>query len=445
LRRNETRLDAVLEASPEGILVLVETAEGPVVHLTNRAFCDLFRLVSRDILGVSEGDLLRTLNLHGVTGRSVASILASSNLHPVREQVAQGDGQEPQLEVTVTPLRDRRGRILGRMLTCQDLSQVSSHVASHDFNDLRATVQELDNANLTMKQNMVELEQYNTELLKLDEMKSRLLGNVSHELQTPLVSIRGYTEMILKGRLGNITDEQKKGLTLSLRNIDRLIAMIDGLLNLSRDERLHLTTFQLRGLVEECRDLIRPRLAAKEIQLTIHLDDPDVKIHGDREKLFQVFVNLLNNAIKYNKEGGRIEISTRGGKPGLTQIAIKDTGVGIAPEAQKNIFDRFYRADTGERSTGGEGGSGIGLSIVKNILRLHGCTIHVESALEEGSTFTFTLPLESGPEPVVISSRLVRNVPPGKPAPEDTPPESKGPRKDPEPRLRIIRPMDPHR
>ncbi len=436
LRRNEARLDAVLEASAEGILVLVETGEGPVVHLTNRAFCRRFKVAARDLLGVSEGDLLRSLSRQGGTGRSVAAILASANRKPARETVAAVEDGTPDLEVATTPLRDRNDRLLGMVLTVREISAGPGEADLKGLRSLQETVRRLDEANRKMQQNLSELEQYNRELVKLDEMKSRLLGNVSHELQTPLVAVRGYTEMILKQRLGTITQEQKKGLTLSLRSIDRMIALIDGLLHLSRDERLNLSSFRLRGLVEECVELMEPKMASRNLHRKVDLPDPDLIVHGDREKLFQVFVNLLNNAVKYNRDGGRIEIRTRPWKSGMVQVDIQDTGVGISPEEQKSIFDRFYRAGRAGTPVENEEGAGIGLSIVNNILRLHGCTIQVESEPGVGSTFTFTLPVESATGPGAGEENEAQQP---ESADSSGPGDADNPGDGP-PRLRIIRP-----
>ncbi len=438
LQRNEARLDAVLEAAPEGILVLVETPEGPLVHLTNHTFLDMFGLEQRTVLGLPEGEILRLLRRRSPDGDGVAAFLASANREAVRDTLpAEAPGGRV-LNLAVTPLLDRQGRFLGRMLSCSDHSdrEIRSAAAEADIAAIRDTSRQLDRTNTDLRQKMAELEQYNQELLRLDEMKSRLLGNVSHELQTPLVAIRGYTEMILKGRLGSITEEQSKGLTLSLRNIDRLIAMIDGLLNLARNERLNLTVFPLRKLVEECEELIRPKLKLKNLTLSVRHEEQGIHVHGDREKLFQVFVNLLGNAVKYNMESGRIELRSRRGEEGLVAVEVRDTGIGISPDDQKQIFDRFYRADRSGTSAETEGGAGIGLSIVHNILRLHGCTIHVESEPGQGAVFSFTLPLAEDGEG---EGHREDSDPPRFDQP-DEPEKPDDPEPRDRPRLRIIRP-----
>jgi signal transduction histidine kinase len=231
-------------------------------------------------------------------------------------------------------------------------------------------------------------------------MKSALLANVSHELQTPLVSIKGYTEMILKGRLGSVTEEQKRGLEISLRNIDRLIGMIDNLLSLARSEKetpLQVSSFPLWDLVEECAELVRSQAEARKITLTTSYMTEDLTVKADRARISQVFFNLLSNAIKFNKDGGQIQLTVRRGKRGYLIVEVRDTGVGIPSDSLERIFDRHYKVP---RPGGAPPeGAGLGLSITRDILRLHGCTVRADSKPDEGSVFTFTLPLAaSAPE-----------------------------------------------
>ena len=296
------------------------------------------------------------------------------------------------------------------------------------------------------------MERLNRELRTLDRMKTNLLANVTHELQTPLVSVRGYTEMTLKERLGAINEEQRKGLGLSLKNIDRLISMIDNLLAFARMDRepaeLRISVFPLRQLVEESGEMLREKLEARRIRLTTTFDDPGVVVNADREKILQVFLNVVSNAVKYNRDGGEIGVEVRKAKPGFASVQVKDTGIGIPEEDLERIFDRFYRVGAGA----GEApeGTGLGLSIVRNILRLHGCSIRAESQVGRGTTFTFTLPLavaESGvdeePGLAVASPAPLESAPPpeppGPPAPEHRPPSSGDGPTPPRPRFRIIR------
>ena len=268
-----------------------------------------------------------------------------------------------------------------------------------------------------------------SELQRLNSMKSDLLANVSHELQTPLVSIRGYTEMILKGRLGAVTEEQRKGLSLSMRNIDRLIGMIDNLLAFARMDRgtteLRLSEFPLRSVVEDSLETLRGRMEARGIRVTVRLPEPEAVIRADRDKVVQVFLNVVGNAVKFNRDGGAIEIAAVTSPPGYVSVRVRDTGAGIEREALDHVFDRFYRAEGGE----GKEGTGLGLSIVRGLLELHGCSIRAESEPGRGSAFTFTLPLATP----------TQQVPGGSTTDGPPPPEP-----DSSPRFRVLRPGDTH-
>jgi signal transduction histidine kinase len=292
-----------------------------------------------------------------------------------------------------------------------------------------------------------EAEKLNAELRTLDGMKSDLLANVSHELQTPLVSVRGYTEMILKERLGPINDEQRKGLTLSLKNIDRLIAMIDNLLAFARTDResgeLRMSTFPLPAVVDEALTVLREKIEAKSLRVTRDLGDPPIVVRADRDKILQVFLNLIGNAVKFSNDRGSIEVAARSGKPGFALVQVHDTGVGIAKEDLERIFDRFYQA--GDAKARGEEGTGIGLAIVRNILRLHGCVVHATSEEGQGTVLSFTLPLAEGksePAPPPAPSHPSTDPPSDAQAPPAPPPPAAepAPQAPPErPRLRIIR------
>src|SRR5262249_25943373 len=148
---------------------------------------------------------------------------------------------------------------------------------------------ELEQVHASLQQRASELDRINRELRSLDQMRSSLLSNVSHELQTPLVSIKGYTEMILKGKLGSVTEEQRRGLEISLRNIDRLIGMIENLLALARRERemapIELTSFPLWELVEEAVELVRGQAERRRITVTTRYLTEDLVVKADREKI----------------------------------------------------------------------------------------------------------------------------------------------------------------
>lgn len=437
LRRNEARLDAVLEAASDAILVLVESAGEQFVQLINDAFAKLFGIRSERLLGIGEKRLLELLRSRPGYGPEVARFLASGGSGARRELLAGRAGEPGDLQVTLAPLSDAEGRPLGRVLACRDLREqreserkLQQHAEQLQLSKvmLEQAFHRLETLNADLENRTEQLDKLNRELRKLDDMKSNLLGNVSHELQTPLVSIRGYTEMMLKERLGAITEEQRKGLGLCLRNVDRLISMIDNLLVFGRSDSelagLELERFSLRALVDESAELLAEKLAERKIRLSVNLEGGDLEIHADRGKVQQVLVNLLSNAVKFNHEGGRVSVRARSGRSGFAQVEVEDSGIGIPPDSVHRVFERHYQVP--RKAGESPQGSGIGLAIVKEILLSHGCRIDVDSREGQGSRFRFTLPLAGaeadaarGPEP--------------EPEPESPPPEKKPPR------LRIIR------
>jgi len=427
LRAHEARLDGLLEHLDDGLLLVAEGDDGARVRFANRAFLDLAGLESADVLGAREGDVLRALRGRGEVGAAAAAVLAAAAGGPASDTITWGEDIQRRLVLQAAPAGG------GRFLRLRDVTPAwrrerDAASESGALTELRA-----QHAETIARRN--EAERLNQELRRLDAMRSDLLANVSHELQTPLVSIRGYTEMIHKGRLGPVNEEQKKGLGLALTNIDRLIAMIDNLLSFSRQDRqaeagtTHPTSFPLAPVVDEALELLRDKIGAKAIRVARRYEEPGLKVRADRDQILQVLLNLLSNAVKFNKDGGSIEVTARRGKPGFVVVQVRDSGIGIAKEDLDRIFDRFYRV--GETKAQG---TGIGLSIVRNILRMHGCGIQAASKPGEGTTFTFSLPVPE--EPSQASSAEPRRVEPEAPPP---PIESAPPRTPRSPRLRIIR------
>jgi len=454
LGRNESRLDAVLEATSDAVVSLADRPEGAIVRMTNRAFLELFGLREAEVLGANEGELLRMLRDRGDGAEAVAGFLAAGTRDMRRDTVKVGAAPGRVLELSVSPLVDRRGAHLGRILVCRDASRerAEERRLGDEAEGLRAAKAEseasyrsLAAAHEKLEASGRELDRLNRELRTLDRMKTNLLANVTHELQTPLVAVRGYTEMILKERLGTINEEQKKGLGLSLKNIDRLISMIDNLLAFARMDReaaeLNISVFPLRALVEESVETLRTKIETKRIRVATVFEDPEIVVHADREKVLQVFLNLLSNAVKFNREGGEIRLDARAGKQGLVNVQVKDTGIGVPEGDLDRIFDRFYRAGAEEGAP--PEGTGLGLSIVRSILRLHGCSIRAESQVGRGTTFTFTLPVASAEGEDDGGFGVARAEPPSFEPPAPPEPPATQPSQDgtppPRPRFRIIR------
>jgi len=250
----------------------------------------------------------------------------------------------------------------------------------------------------------------NKELQSLDAMKEDLLANISHELRTPLVSIRGYAEIMLEGKLGPITPEQANGLKVALRNVSRLLGLIGNLLDYAklRDGRVKLKrrTLDLRDVMTESMVAAAPQLREAELRLVKELPPEEpLLVRGDAGKLRQVFDNLLSNAIKFTPPGGEICVEASRSPEGWIRAVVTDNGIGIPAPEMTRIFDRFYQAGPtgqGQGQKRGMSSAGVGLSIVREIVRLHLGDVVVQSHEDQGSRFEIRLPKASKTEDLVL-------------------------------------------
>jgi PAS domain S-box-containing protein len=234
-----------------------------------------------------------------------------------------------------------------------------------------------------------------TREIEADRVKRDFVSTVSHELRTPLTSIRGYVDLLLLGAAGGVNENQLAFLNVVKTNTTRLMDLINDILALSSLEtgkiRLNIEPVELGVLISDVSQSLKVELEKKEMILQVAIADELPTIEGDRKRITQVITNLYSNAIKYTFPQGRIEVRAFCNPAGLLQVDVQDNGVGISPEQQKLLFSRFYRADNPLRDEAG--GTGLGLSIAKSFVELHGGEMWVSSALGEGSTFSFVLPL----------------------------------------------------
>lgn len=232
------------------------------------------------------------------------------------------------------------------------------------------------------------------ETLKVrEEYRKEFLGNVSHELKTPLFTVQGYLLTLLDGAM----DDKKvseKYLIRASKGLERLIYIVKDLDMITKlevgDLRLNIETFDIVELVESVFDLLEMKAAKKKITLTFDMDyTHPIMVSADKERIQQVLTNLVVNSIKYGREKGTTEISVENLIKNKVIIRVTDNGEGISKENIPRLFERFFRVDkSGSRK---EGGSGLGLSIVKHIIEAHDEKIYVESELGVGSEFSFTL------------------------------------------------------
>ena len=232
------------------------------------------------------------------------------------------------------------------------------------------------------------------EVLQQNEIyRKEFLQNLSHELKTPIFAIQGYVDTLLNGALENPT-VNKKFLSSTSRNVDRLVNLVDDLDEISRleggEQLLYTENFMIQDLVKDTYDTLALKAEAKQIRLTIKKGcEVPLTVNADKEKIRQVLINLIDNAIKYGKQNGIIEASAYKIDGKKILIEISDDGAGIAEEHLRRIFERFYRTDTARSRK--VGGSGLGLAICKHIIEAHRQVIHVRSAIDVGTTFGFTL------------------------------------------------------
>ena len=269
------------------------------------------------------------------------------------------------------------------------------------------------------------LQTSNRELQRANSLKSEFLANMSHELRTPLNAIIGFSELLLDRSFGALSEEQRDYVVDILSSGRHLLELINDILDLSKIEagkmKLSLQVFDLGPVVEEAMALLRVEAGRKHIELVSEVEDPTLEVHADRSKIKQILYNLLSNAVKFTTPSGRVVLRAARSADVLT-IAVSDTGIGIRPEDQERIFQAFTQADASYARK--YQGTGLGLTLVKKFVEMHGGRVRLESAFGQGSTFSFTIP--GLPERGSIEGEFSGASGAGPDAPP-TPPEPAGP------------------
>ena len=225
------------------------------------------------------------------------------------------------------------------------------------------------------------------ELGSIEVLRSDFINNFSHEFKTPIVSIKGFAEIL---KCDDLTPEEREEyLDIVIEEASRLAALATNVLEVSKVEQQGILTdrqvFNLGEQIRQCVLLLEAKISEKNINLDLHIND--YMIQGNKEMMSQVWVNLLDNAIKFTKKEGWVHLTMKMDE-GKIRVEIKDTGCGISEEALPRIFDKFYQADTSHATRG----NGLGLSMVKKIVELHEGTISCESEIDKGTTFLISLP-----------------------------------------------------
>jgi signal transduction histidine kinase len=241
-----------------------------------------------------------------------------------------------------------------------------------------------------------EIAEKSRQLEAASQHKSEFLANMSHELRTPLNAIIGFSEVLTDRMFGELNEKQEEYLKDIYASGTHLLSLINDILDLSKIEagrmELELTDFHLPTALDNALTLVRERAGRRDITLQTSVDERLGEVRADERKIRQVVLNLLSNAIKFTPEGGLIELAAVP-KDGCMEVSVSDTGIGIAPEDQEKVFEEFRQVGTAEKKAEG---TGLGLTLCRKFIELHGGKIWVKSQLGAGSTFTFTIPVRQG-------------------------------------------------
>ena len=336
----KNRLDTILSGMGEGVMV---TDQHGVVTLVNPAFCALFGSESQ------------------VLGSQLLEISRHPDLYAACREVLSGRKERHQ-EIVLAGGRT----LLVHWVPLLEAEALRGVVAV--FHDISA-------------------------LKKVERIRRDFVANISHELRTPVTVIKGYAETLLSSALDDDPQRRERFLGIIRSHADRLSSLIGDLLTLSELESGELSMepeeIQLEGALRHALLLVEQRGEEKGIVVESQVLAGAACVKADRSRLDQVLINLLDNAVKYSGQGGKVTVSAQQ-EGELVRVSVRDGGIGIPEKDQSRIFERFYRVD--EARSRDQGGTGLGLSIVKHIVQAHGGSVRVESRPGEGSVFSFTLP-----------------------------------------------------
>ncbi|MGZ4844740.1 MAG: PAS domain-containing sensor histidine kinase [Candidatus Angelobacter sp.] len=383
----ESRYRKLLEAAPDAILEVNQ--EGQIMLLNEAA---------ERMFGYSRGELLG-LNVESLVPASMrgghAQHRASYAMHPNTRPMGTGlelqgqrkDGSLFPVEISLSP-----NWIEGSLHVIASVRDITQRRAVEDR--LRA-LREQYTAELTVKNE--QLEARNLEVERANSLKTEFLASMSHELRTPLHTIIGFSELLTEQLEGPLTEKQQRFVSHILQDARHLLELINEILDISKIEsgRLELKreSFDFSQIIEEVLGGIRHQAAAKNIAVE-NKNSFQGSLYADRLRVKEILYNLLNNAVKFTPEGGRVWLESFGEGDTL-HVSVCDTGIGIPAKEHPSIFEKFYQV--GDTTGGIREGTGLGLPITKHLVELHGGSISVESRPGEGSRFMLTLPVrESG-------------------------------------------------
>ncbi len=376
IERAQTKARATLDAASD-MMVLISPAQ--TILAVNQSFCDHFfggnprEIVGRRIQDYA-AEIERLFADPSLLQAMISDTVADHEKH-FAHIVTQRAPHRREHQLAATPVHTRTGEYLGRLYVFHDVTRER----------------------------------------EVDRMKTEFVSLVSHELRTPLTSIKGYVDLLQTGEVGELTDEQREFLDIVKTNADRLVELINDLLDISRIEagrvELKRKPLDLSKIISQVATTLKPQITAKQQTLALQIADALPPVLGDSDRLTQIVMNFMSNAYKYTPVQGRITIAAYP-QAAHVRVDVHDTGIGLTEEDQAQLFTKFFRAKN--RATQEVGGTGLGLALTRSLVEMHGGRVTVASAPHQGSTFSFTIPIaeqavsiETAPPHIVPGKRIM--------------------------------------
>jgi PAS domain S-box-containing protein len=392
VRDERHRLDLIIDSVADPILVTDQ--EGDIV-LMNEPAERLF-----NVPGTASEAAQRHVRANGAHLTSfVSNVLTRTGEQRYRGEIQLSDpitGRALPVEGVAGTILSEQGELMWVVTILHDLTEAIEKARL--FEQLKQASAELERkvqeATAELADQNELLRRQHIALEQASALKSQFLANMSHEFRTPLNAILGYTHMLLNGVTGPVSEQQRKSLTRIDSNSRHLLALINDILDITRIEAgrmpLNVSTFRFPELVHEVMSELEPIIKRSNLVVSARMPRSLPSLKSDRQKVKQIVLNLLSNALKFTP-GGSVTISaTHNGKSRIVDIAVRDTGVGIPREDQVKVFEDFRQLDSSPAR--GYGGTGLGLSICRRLSQMLGGTIELESEPGRGSTFTLRIP-----------------------------------------------------
>lgn len=381
----EYSYESIVDNLPSGVIALDTDLQ---ILLHNRSMERIFPI--KQHLDKKYPDMWRNTGVYQLMKRFVGRLEEEKKLVTAHKISYSAGKYNKVINVMGYPLFDMHNEIIAYIIIHQDITE------QHTLEQELYTTQQRAQRELEQKVRLAtgELVASNKELMRLNKLKSEFVSIISHELKTPMTSIKGYVTLLLSGRMGEITDQQRHSLRIVAEESDRLANLINDVLDLSRLESgkttLHTSSSTLHEVISQGISVIAPQ--AKDKQITLEYKETkaaSASIEIDTAKIKQVIINLLSNAVKFTNEGGKVTVKVFDRCTHL-ECKVIDTGIGISSENIKHLFEPFFQGE--EHLTRNAAGTGLGLTISKHIMELHGGTIKVESVVDKGTSVIITLP-----------------------------------------------------